>query len=418
MVINTASSIATLVDIIILWPNNAIMQKPSLIFFAGIEWSGQNTMPCHHLVKQLAKEYQVFYIDNFGALRDLTFHDISRCVGKLGRYDGANTQKPRRVDGVKVWQPWVIPTPRTKLLRAFNAKLLKKSLNMLCEKYEITKPIVWTRVATDLVWEALDGFERSALIYQSVDKFPEHPRISKSLRARYYCSERKFNESADVVFASARSLAKEKEVVNCNTHFLPNGVAQSFPDEVDHAAEFLLSLNGPIVGFTGALGTATDIELLIAVARGLPNVHFVFLGTVDRTVSIWELEGLENVHIIGLIDHADLPRWLVGFDVGLMPYRINLFQNYTFPSKLAEYLSFDLPIVATPLPELMPYADVVSTSSDAAEMIVAIKGAICSVANADSSLTRRRAEIVGSLTWESIGQKAIGEIDKFLNYND
>ena len=150
----------------------------SLIFFSGIEWSGQNTMPCHHLVAELAKEYRVFYIDNFGALRDLTIHDAARCFDKLKGGLGAkpSRQEQRKVD---VWQPWVIPSPRTKVIKALNVGLLKRSLAALYSKYDIERPIIWTRLATDLAWEVIDGLERSLLIYQSIDKFPEHPRIAR-----------------------------------------------------------------------------------------------------------------------------------------------------------------------------------------------------------------------------------------------
>ena len=389
----------------------------SLIFFSGIEWSGQNTMPCHHLVAELAKEYRVFYIDNFGALRDLTIHDAARCFDKLKGGLGAkpSRQEQRKVD---VWQPWVIPSPRTKVIKALNVGLLKRSLAALYSKYDIERPIIWTRLATDLAWEVIDGLERSLLIYQSIDKFPEHPRIAESLRARYYESERKFNERADVVFASARGLAAEKVKYNANTHFLPNGVSESFGRVVPHQIELLQSLKVPIVGFAGALGTATDIELLYSVAVALPAINFVFVGTVDRTVSISKLEALSNAHLIGVVEHCDLPAWLSGFDIGLMPYCINQFQDYTFPSKLAEYLSFDLPIVSTRLPELKPYEEVVSIVDNAEEMIVAIEQAISGNLKTNRRLQEKRAEVVASLTWESIGRKALGEIQAALHQND
>lgn len=393
---------------------------PGLIFFSGIEWSGQNTMPCHHLVAQLAKEYRVFYIDNFGALRDLTIHDAARCFDKLKRGLGGkpNALKKRKADEVEVWQPWVIPSPRTKVIKALNVDLLKKSLAALYSKYDIKRPIIWTRLATDLAWEVIEGLERSLLIYQSIDKFPEHPRIAESLRARYYESERKFNESADVVFASARGLAAEKVKYNTNTHFLPNGVSESFGRVVPDGIELLESLKGPIVGFAGALGTATDIDLLVSVAIGLPDVDFVFVGTVDHTVSISRLEALSNTHLIGVVDHSALPDWLYGFDVGLMPYCINHFQDYTFPSKLAEYLTFDLPIVSTRLPELKPYEDVVSIVDNAEAMIATIEQAISGNLKANRRLQEKRAEVVASLTWESIGRKALDEIQSALHQND
>ena len=205
---------------------------------------------------------------------------------------------------------------------------------------------------------------------------------------------------------------------NANTHFLPNGVSESFGRVVPHQIELLQSLKVPIVGFAGALGTATDIELLYSVAVALPAINFVFVGTVDRTVSISKLEALANAHLIGVVEHCDLPAWLSGFDIGLMPYCINQFQDYTFPSKLAEYLSFDLPIVSTRLPELKPYEEVVSIVDNAEEMIVAIEQAISGNLKTNRRLQEKRAEVVASLTWESIGRKALGEIQAALHQND
>ena len=51
-----------------------------IVFTSGIEWYGQNHMPCHHLVEGLAKQHRVFYINNFGAIRDLDHHDFSLCL--------------------------------------------------------------------------------------------------------------------------------------------------------------------------------------------------------------------------------------------------------------------------------------------------------------------------------------------------
>ena len=47
-----------------------------IIFISGIEWYGQNRMPCHHIVELLAKQHRVFYVNNFGGLRDLDCHDF------------------------------------------------------------------------------------------------------------------------------------------------------------------------------------------------------------------------------------------------------------------------------------------------------------------------------------------------------
>ncbi len=56
---------------------------PDIIFFAGIDWAGGNKMPCHHVAERLANRHRVFYIDNFGGIRDLTWSDCGRALRKI-----------------------------------------------------------------------------------------------------------------------------------------------------------------------------------------------------------------------------------------------------------------------------------------------------------------------------------------------
>ena len=210
-----------------------------------------------------------------------------------------------------------------------------------------------------------------------------------------------FNQNADRVFASARGLYEEKRQHNENTHFFPNGVSASFAVQPTHRIELMEAIEGPVVGFAGALGTATDIPLLCALAEALPKVTFVFLGTIDRTESVDALERLPNVHLQGLVPHAELMSWFQYFDIGLMPYRLNHYQDYTFPSKLAEYLMAGLPIVATRLPELEHYQEVVDIADDVEIMIADIRRMLENGSHRDEALIEKRRAVATELTWEA-----------------
>lgn len=346
-----------------------------------------------------------FYINNFGALRDLDRHDLGRCMDKVaGLFKGKknpHVQVVPELENVHVWQPWVLPTPRVQGIQRLNAKLLERSLRKLYVEYDIQKPILWARLATPMVWEVVHRVDRSVLVYQSIDKFPEHPRIADSLRARYRVYERAFNEAADVVFCSARGLLEEKRPYNTNSHFVPNGVAEGFGEAPLVTIPEMESIDGPVVGFAGALGTATDIDWVTALAKAMPDVNFVFLGTVDRTESVVDLESLPNTHLMGLVPHAELVSWFQYFDIGLMPYRLNQYQHYTFPSKMAEYLMGGLPIVSTRLPELSHYRDVVAVADTVEGMAADIRAYLDSGARHDAALLERRRVVASGLTWEA-----------------
>lgn len=376
-----------------------------IVFFSGIEWYGQNRMPCHHLVERLSAKHRIFYINNFGALRDLDRHDLGRCVDKVsGIFKGR--QNPHlevspELENVHVWQPWVIPTPRVSFIQCLNVKLLEGSLRRMYAQYAIEEPILWARLSTPIVREMASRLEHSLLVYQSIDKFPEHPRIAESLRERYRVSERALNEEADVVFCSARGLLEEKCVFNANAHFVPNGVTEAFAQVTVRSIPEMEVIHGPVVGFAGALGTATDIPWIVRLAQTMPDVSFVFLGTVDRSESLRELESLPNTYLPGLVPHADLISWFQYFDVGLMPYRLNEYQRYTFPSKMAEYLMAGLPIVSTRLPELSHYTDVVRLSDSVEGMATDVRDILANVTKEDPALLERRREVAHSLTWEA-----------------
>lgn len=394
------------------------VKSRDIIFFSGIEWHGQNRMPCHHLVERLAKRHRIFYINNFGALRDLDHHDLSRCFSKVSGVLQGRSNPHLQVDdeqsGVTVCQPWVIPTPRLSFIQAINVALLQRSLRALYREHSIQAPIIWTRLPTPIVWEAIQEMERSLLVYQSIDKFPEHPRIAQSLRERYCKSERKFNENADVVFTSARGLCAEKRAFNQNTHFIPNGVGEAFADAPLIQISKMEAISGPVVGFAGALGTATDIEWIVRLAKGMPDVTFVLLGTIDRTESLRGLDAQGNVILQGLVPHHELISWFQYFDIGLMPYKINAFQDYTFPSKLAEYLMAGLPIVATLLPELEHYREVVDIADDVEAMIADIRTLLASGARSDSELLKQRRAVAATLTWEAQVVKIEDALEKRL----
>jgi glycosyltransferase involved in cell wall biosynthesis len=59
-----------------------------------------------------------------------------------------------------------------------------------------------------------------------------------------------------------------------------------------------------------------------------------------------------------------VPTYLAALDVCLIPYRRTTWTAGCFPAKLLEYLASGRPVVATDLPGLAPYADVINLASD------------------------------------------------------
>jgi len=382
-----------------------------IIIFGGIDWDGGRKLPIHHVAARLARNNRVFYVDNFGAVRDFWISDIPRALKKTKNIFGKKRKHSMEND-VVVWKQMVVPVPRLpSLIGRLNVFLLRKGMERLVRTYRIKDPVIWTRVPTDLVWRSLEKISRRMLVYQAVDKFPFSPKISVSLRPRLIESEKMFCRSADIVFASARGLYDEKKRENPNTYFFPNGVdADIFLK--DYSPDPRGDIKRPVIGFAGALGTWVDYRLLMGAARLRPEYSFVLLGPRAPESDLCGLDRMPNVYLPGVIKYEGLPAWFRKFDVGLIPYRVTDFTNYTFPSKMAEYLTVGLPVISTPLPEVLPYSKVVYIVKDPEEMVLSIDRAL-QEKDRETRYAERMA-VAATLSWDRIVTEMERLIDECL----
>src|SRR5207249_11422713 len=104
----------------------------------------------------------------------------------------------------------------------------------------------------------------------------------------------------------------------------------------EHPPADLAALARPVVGYIGALHKWFDQHLVAKLAARLPDVSFALVGPAYEDVS--QLASCPNIHLFGQRPHADAPRYIKGFDVGLVPYRVSDYTASVYPVKLNEYL--------------------------------------------------------------------------------
>ena len=106
-----------------------------------------------------------------------------------------------------------------------------------------------------------------------------------------------------------------------------------------------------MIGFHGLIADWVDVELLAHVAKSFPGGSLALVGKTTTDVS--RLQRLPNVHLLGRKPYAELPAYCKGFDVALNPFRINELTLNSNPLKVREYLAAGLPVVSTPVPEVV-----------------------------------------------------------------
>jgi len=95
-----------------------------------------------------------------------------------------------------------------------------------------------------------------------------------------------------------------------------------------------------------------DLELIGAVARQRPQWQFVFIGPVVK-IDAASLPNLSNVHYLGPRQYDDLPDYLSGWDVAIMPFALNESTRYISPTKTPEYLAGGRAVVSTPITDVI-----------------------------------------------------------------
>lgn len=347
---------------------SAALHGRDIVCVGFADWDTDLWTNQHHLMSRMAEDNNVLFVESLGLRRpQLAGRDVARILRRLRR----GLAPPRRADGLHVLSPLVLPLHSNGLVRALNRRLLSALVRRAARRLGMSHPILWAYVPQA---EALiEALQPRLVIYHCVDDIAAQAGVDA---ASFCAAERRFAGRADLVLASAPSLARRMRELAGEGRVMdaPNvadtqlfaGALEAGP--VDPA---LAALPRPRVVFTGAIVTTKlDLPLLVALARARPSWAYALVGPVgpgDPNADVSALEAEPNIHLLGRRAYGELPAVLRGADAGLIPYARNELTGSIFPMKVYEYLAAGLPVVATPLPALAGVEEV-ATAADAQGM--------------------------------------------------
>ena len=108
-----------------------------------------------------------------------------------------------------------------------------------------------------------------------------------------------------------------------------------------------------------------------AVAAANPSAIVILVGNDTASVG-QELADMDNVLMVGEVPYRELPYWLHGFDVCLLPFRVIPLTLATNPVKVYEYLAAGKAVVSVDLPEMVQFRGLVRTANNTAEFVNAV----------------------------------------------
>lgn len=207
--------------------------------------------------------------------------------------------------------------------------------------------------------------------------------------------ERHFIRECDVLLVTAERLKQKCLAQNTSPILVRNAADFVFFHEEKEVSKHLDGVDGPIIGYFGAIADWMDLDLVYDVARARPQYSFVLAGGVfDRDIS--RLKALPNTRFLGQLDYREMPKLLRGFDVSIIPFVVNQVTNATDPVKLYEYFSQGKPVVTTDMSELAMCGDLIYTARNSDEFARQLDAAL---SEADGDLPKRRIEFASENTW-------------------
>jgi glycosyltransferase involved in cell wall biosynthesis len=365
-----------------------VLQGRDIVCVGFADWDTDLWTNQHHLMSRLARDNRVLFVESLGLRQpQLAGRDLTRIVRRLRR----GVAPPRRADGLHVLSPLVVPLHRFAAVRALNRRLLPFLVRRAAARLGMRRPILWAYVPQ--AEALLRPLHPSLVVYHCVDDIAAQPGIDG---ASFRAAEARFARRADLVLASAPSLAERMRTLNGNVLFAPNVADTDLfaralkPGPVDPALD---ALPRPRIAFTGAVvATKLDVPLLVELARARPRWSFALVGPVgvgDPRTDVSALAAEPNVHLLGRRRYEELPAVLRGADAGLIPYARNELTDGIFPMKVYEYLAAGLPVAATPLPSLAG-VEGIATAPDAAGLAALLDDALAGD-GADRRAKRSRA---------------------------
>jgi uncharacterized SAM-binding protein YcdF (DUF218 family)/glycosyltransferase involved in cell wall biosynthesis len=372
---------------------------PDILCISSIDWDfiwqGHQ-----EIMSTLAAEgHRVVFLENTG-VRAPKVRDLPRVRQRIRNWwrgtKGFREERPN----LFVYSPLVLPFPYSRVARWINRFLLMRSLRRWMRATGFYRPIAWTFLPTPLALDLLREIDPQLTIYYCIDDL-----ASSSLAARRIVpSEQRLFREADLVFVTSEALRRRAAMFSSRVHLFPFGVSFERFDQVrghdEPPPDDLASLPRPIVGYVGGLHQWVDQELIAATASQMPEASFAIIGPFQTDVST--LERCSNVKLFGQRPHPELPRYVKGFDVGIVPYKLTDYTANVYPTKLNEYLVMGIPVVATDLAEIRRFnaehGGIVAVAADANGFASAVRAALVPT---PAATVDQRVAVAHANSWHS-----------------
>ena len=309
--------------------NNAVAAKyyETIICFSHLRWDFVYQRP-QHLMSRFTREAIVYYIE------EPIFDSVTPEFRIAEKGEGLYIVVPHLSSDTNA--EGVVP-------------LLKQLLDDFITTINIHKTLFW--YYTPMALQFSSHLSPVAIVFDCMDELSAFQFAPPELLE----FETMLLLKADIVFTGGNSLYQHKKARHHNIHLFASSIDQEhfrkarndIADPEDQRA-----IPHPRFGFAGVIDERFDIALIDTVADRHPDWHFVLLGPVVK-IDPGILPDRPNIHYLGARSYEQLPAYLSSWDVGVIPFADNASTRFISPTKTPEYLSAGLPVISTPIMDVV-----------------------------------------------------------------
>ncbi|NQE44554.1 D-inositol-3-phosphate glycosyltransferase [ANME-1 cluster archaeon GoMg2] len=212
-----------------------------------------------------------------------------------------------------------------------------------------------------MVFDLKDWFPDSAAAYY------KNRMLKWILREGVWKVTKSNLDRSDRITTVSPSLVERLKKYGYNAKLITNGVDTDIFKPMDsREGKRMLGLDEDcfVIGYVGTLENWLDLDkVIIGLSELLQAKKDIYLAIIGGSLFtdyekklraiIKEKKIENNVKFYGLIEYKNLPKYIAGMDICLIPFKITPVSDIALPNKLFEYSACGKPILSTPLPDVM-----------------------------------------------------------------
>ncbi|MXV16673.1 glycosyltransferase family 1 protein [Hufsiella ginkgonis] len=227
---------------------------------------------------------------------------------------------------------------------------------------------------TPMALEFSSAHQAGLTVFDCMDELSAFDFAPKELKQL----EKELMRRADLVFTGGHSLYEAKKHQHSAIYPFPSSIEKShFEKARNQKSEPAdqCDIPGPVLGFYGVIDERFDINLIREIALQRPEWQIVLIGPVVK-IDPGTLPQADNIHYLGQKTYNQLPAYLSGWDIALIPFLLNESTRFISPTKTPEYLAAGIPVVSTPIRDVIdPYGvnNLIKIGANPGEFIAGIE---------------------------------------------